>query len=138
MKAIITWLLTYIQFQRKVIVYLLVLLTCKNISLKDDVPVSKRYQTMQVDKLPIFQRLHKFDYKTLLVEYQKEHGKELKPIKRRKNSKAKVPNTIKCPRCGAPHIYLYDNNGGKGQFSCKICNFNFNYKYYYSISKNYL
>lgn len=23
--------------------------------------------------------------------------------------------------CGAPHQYIYDNNGGKGQFQCKVC-----------------
>ena len=23
--------------------------------------------------------------------------------------------------CGAPHHYLYDNNGGNGQYQCKVC-----------------
>lgn len=64
--------------------------------------------------------------------YSRKHGKPLKPVKRHKNSKAKVPNTITCPHCGAPHIYLYDNNGGKGQFKCKVCGNCFNYKNYYS------
>lgn len=31
-----------------------------------------------------------------------------------------------CPICNAPHNYLYDNNGGRGQYLCKICNNTFN------------
>ena len=27
----------------------------------------------------------------------------------------------KCPRCNAPKIYLYKNNGSKGQILCKVC-----------------
>lgn len=26
-----------------------------------------------------------------------------------------------CPLCEAPHDYIYDNTGGRGQFKCKIC-----------------
>ena len=78
--------------------------------------------------MPIIEIIETYDYKKLLIDYQIENGKKLKPINRRKNSKSKVPNTITCPRCGAPHIYIYDNNGGKGQFQCKICNCNFSYK----------
>lgn len=33
-----------------------------------------------------------------------------------------MDNSIVCPRCNAPHDYTYDNNGGKGQFACKVCN----------------
>lgn len=32
-----------------------------------------------------------------------------------------VPTDTVCPRCGAPHQYLYDNNGGNGQFKCAVC-----------------
>ena len=31
----------------------------------------------------------------------------------------------KCPKCGAPHEYIYDNNGNKGQFKCKVCQLTF-------------
>lgn len=30
-----------------------------------------------------------------------------------------------CPRCSAPHDYLYDNNGGNGQFKCSVCSCTF-------------
>lgn len=128
MTKIIFWLLTYIKIQQKVITYLIVLLTSKNISLKDDQPINKKYRYLQVDEMPVIEILETYDYKKLLIDYQIENGKKLTPINRRKNSKSKVPNTITCPRCGAPHIYIYDNNGGKGQFQCKICNCNFSYK----------
>jgi len=130
LSKIIFWLLNYIQIQRKIIIYLLVLLTCKNIYTKSKVPISKKYQTMIIDKMPIIERLEKLDYKLLLSVYKDKNGKELKPIKRRK--KSNVPITLTCPRCDAPHDYLYDNTGGRGQFKCKICDYNFNYKNYYS------
>lgn len=132
MTKIITWLLAYIQIQQKIIVYLIVLITSKNISPKSDNPISKKYRHMQVDPMPVIEVLEKYDYKKLLIDYELEHGKKLKPVRRHKNSKSRVPNTIFCPRCRAPHIYLYDNNGGKGQFKCKICNCNFSYKNMYS------
>lgn len=125
MTQIITWLLAYIKFQEKIITYLLILLTCKNVSPKKDNPISKKYQYLQVDSLPIFETFKKLDYKMLLQNYQNIHGKKLKPINRHKNSKNIVPHTVKCPRCNAPHQYIYDNNGGKGQFLCKICDFIF-------------
>lgn len=131
MTKIISLLLAYIQIQHKIIVYLVVLVTSKNISPKSDVPISKKYRHLQIDSLPVIEVLEKFDYKKLLAAYQNKHGKPLKPVQRRKNS-TKVPNTISCPQCGAPHIYLYDNNGGKGQFWCKICDCHFNYKNRYS------
>ena len=81
--------------------------------------------------MPVIERIEKFNYKNLLIEYQSHHGQELKPIQRRKNS-TKVLNTIKCPCCGAPHIYIYDNTGGRGQFLCKVCDTRFNYKNMYS------
>jgi len=31
-----------------------------------------------------------------------------------------------CPRCGAPHTYIYDNTGGRGQLLCKVCSLRFN------------
>lgn len=38
----------------------------------------------------------------------------------RRNGKS-IPDDSVCPVCGAPHHYLYDNNGGNGQYQCKIC-----------------
>jgi putative transposase len=37
-----------------------------------------------------------------------------------------VPENTVCPHCGAPHIYIYFNNGNKkSQFKCKVCNHTF-------------
>jgi len=124
MSQIITWLLAYIKLQEKIIIYLFVLLTCKNITPKVDIPISKKYRYLQVDELPIIEVFEKLDYNQLLAEYKAKHGKELKPIKRR-NPKHKVLHNISCTRCQAPHVYIYDNNGGKGQYLCKICDFPF-------------
>ncbi len=119
MKQIIISLLLYIQIQWQLINYLMVLLVGKNINPKDMIktsPVNQIYAQMQIDSFPKIETIELLDYKKLLAEYLYKNGQELKAVKRRKNSKNKVPNTITCPYCGAPHIYLYDNNGGKGQF----------------------
>ncbi len=104
------------------------LLVSKDFMPKDEVPISKKYHHFQVDDLPIIEVLEKLDYKKLLIDYQQKHGKPKNPIRRRKNTKFKVPESMTCPRCGAPHIYLYDNTGGRGQYLCKICKTNFNDK----------
>ncbi len=97
-----------------------------------DEPINKPYRKLQVDSLPIIEVPEKLDYKQLLVDYETNTGKPLKPVKPHKNSKAHVPNTLTCPKCGAPHNYLYDNTGGHGQFKCKACRCLFNFKNYYS------
>ena len=132
MTNIISWLLIYIKLQEKVISYLLTLLIGKNVFPKPDVPISKKYRPMQIDAQPIIEKLEKLDYKILLADYELKHGTPLKAIKRRKNAKNKVPTSVSCPRCSAPHQYIYDNNGGKGQFLCKICSFIFFSKIKYS------
>ena len=45
--------------------------------------------------------------------------KPIKPVKRR--SECDISDDCKCPRCNAPSIYLYKNNGSKGQLMCKVC-----------------
>ena len=113
----------------------MVLVVGKNINLKDKIktpPVNQIYAQMQIDSFPKLETIELLDYKKLLAEHLHQNGKELKPVRRRKNSKNKVSNTITCPYCGAPHIYLYDNNGGEGQFLCKVCSKTFNYKIIYS------
>ncbi len=95
-------------------------------------PVNKPYQKLQVDELPIIETLQKLDYQILLKEYLEKNGKPLKPVQRRSNSKGKVPSSMKCPRCGAPSDYLYANNGGKGQYQCKVCACLFNKKNQYA------
>jgi len=135
LKTIIISLLLYIQIQWQLINYLMVLVVGKNINLKDKIktpPVNQIYAQMQIDSFPKLETIELLDYKKLLAEHLHQNGKELKPVRRHKNSKNKVPNTITCPYCGAPHIYLYDNNGGEGQFLCKVCSKTFNYKIIYS------
>lgn len=61
------------------------------------------------------------DYKHLLAEYQSKHGKPLAPVKYRSGS-PRVPEHTSCARCGAPHHYLYYNDGKKRtQLMCKVC-----------------
>ena len=63
------------------------------------------------------------NYILLLEEYRAKHSKNLKPVNPR--GKNPVPSDCICPRCGAPHTYIYDNTGGRGQLLCKICNHRF-------------
>ena len=51
--------------------------------------------------------------------YHWKYGKPLKPVQRR-NGKS-IPEDTVCPLCGAPHHFIYDNNGGNGQYQCKVC-----------------
>jgi DNA-directed RNA polymerase subunit RPC12/RpoP len=48
----------------------------------------------------------------------------MKPIANRGGKIA--PETAVCPRCGAPHDYIYDNAGGRGSYRCKVCGCIFN------------
>jgi transposase-like protein/transcription elongation factor Elf1 len=124
MNSIISVLLAYNQFLILQIHQLLVFIA-KNIPLK--LPKldlsSPKYNKFTVDKLPVVKTLDKLNYKHLLKDYFTLHGKELKPIKPR--GKNPVPTETKCPRCGAPHQYIYDNTGGRGQYLCKVCSLRF-------------
>lgn len=83
------------------------------------------YRTFYVDPLPAipFQektRLSK-DYKQLIQEHFLKTGRKLKPVNYRNDSK-KPPEHVRCPTCGAPHGYIYLNNGKKNsQYLCKVC-----------------
>lgn len=86
---------------------------------KSDDSESPEYQKFKVDKIPKIMRFEKVDYRLLLAHYKRRYGKILKPVQRR-NGKS-IPDKIVCPKCGAPHLYIYDNNGDNGQYQCKIC-----------------
>ena len=61
------------------------------------------------------------NYQVLLALHEAEHGKPLKPVKRRGESQA-VPRQTVCPVCNAPQEYLYFNDGKKkSQLRCKVC-----------------
>lgn len=121
MSQIITYLLIYNQYLINQI-YELTLFIAKHIPIKQwafedyNSPV---YQKFKVDKLPIIKKFIKQDYSFLLVYYLWKYGKPIRPVQRR-NGKT-VPESTLCPYCGAPHHYIYDNTGGKGQYQCKVC-----------------
>lgn len=121
MDSIILHLLNFIQYQHRQICWL-ILFIAKYIPLKqwafDDVH-SPKYQKFKTDKLPIIKPFIKQDWQFLLKYYEWKYSKLLKPVQRR-NDKTISEDTI-CPLCGAPHLYIYDNNGGNGQYQCKVC-----------------
>ena len=100
---------------------------CKYIPLKQwafDDSHSPKYQKYKVDELPKIQPYSQdWEWQDLLGYYKDRYGKIIKPIKRR--SECNIPESCSCPRCKAPSIYLYKNNGSKGQLLCKICDARF-------------
>ena len=121
MDNIILYLLTIIQEQYKTICWLLNFI-CKYIPLKQwafDGSHSPKYQKFTTDRLPLLKPFIKQDWQFLLEYYLWKYGKSVRPVQRR-NGKS-IPEDTFCPLCGAPHHYLYDNNGGNGQFQCKVC-----------------
>ena len=118
---IILYLLNYIQYQHKQICQLLNFI-CRYIPLKQwafDDSHSPKYQKFKIDKLPVIKTFIKQDWQFLLEYYQWKYGKPVKPVQRR-NGKSISEDTF-CPLCGAPHHYIYDNNGGNGQYQRKVC-----------------
>jgi transposase-like protein/uncharacterized protein YbaR (Trm112 family) len=119
--SIITYLFLYNQYLLKIISQL-ILFIAKYIPLKQwafEDSHSSKYQKFKVDKLPKIIRFEKVDYQLLLAYYKYKYNKSVRPINRR-NGKS-ISKHIICPKCGAPHEYIYDNNGNKGQFQCKVC-----------------
>lgn len=95
---------------------------CRHIPLKQwvfDDSHSPKYQKFTTDRLPIIKTFVKQDWTFLLEYYCWKYKKPVKPVQRR-NGKA-IPEDTICPLCGAPHHYIYDNNGGNGQYQCKVC-----------------
>jgi transposase-like protein len=122
--SIISILVTYNQQLLSQIKQLLVFIV-KNIPLsssKYDI-TSPKYKKLSVDKLPIIKTFENLDFKKLLKEYRIANGKDKKPVNPRGKNPVS-PDTF-CPRCGAPHIYIYDNAGGRGQLCCKVCDLHF-------------
>ena len=106
------------------IIFQLILFISKYIPLKQwvhDEIHSPKYQKFKTDKLPIIKTFEKQDYQFLLEYYLWKYKKPLKPVQSRKNKPREIPSETICPVCNAPHNYLYDNNGGKGQYQCKVC-----------------
>ena len=122
MDSIITYLILYNKYLLKEISKLLLFIS-KNIPIKQwafEDSHSPEYQKFKVDKLPKIFNPDPVDYQLLLGYYKHKYNKIVTPVKRRSES-ATVPETTVCPRCGAPHPYIYKNNGAKGQYQCKVC-----------------
>ena len=95
---------------------------CRYIPLKQwafDDSHSPKYQKLKIDQLPVIRTFIKQDWQFLLEYYQWKYSKPVKKVQRR-NGKS-IPEETVCPLCGAPHHYIYDNNGGNGQYQCKVC-----------------
>ena len=126
MDSIILYLLSIIQYQYKQICWLLNFI-CRYIPLKQwafDDSHSPKYQKFKVDELPLITDFKQdWTYKDLIPYFEKRYGKEIKPISRR--SDCDISDECVCPRCGAPKIFLYKNNGAKGQMLCKVCDTKF-------------
>ena len=102
MNSIITYLIMYNQYLLRQISILL-LFIAKHIPLKQwafDDSNSPKYQKFKVDKLPKIFIAEPIDYQLLLAYYQHKYGITVKPIKHR--SQNIIPETVVCPRCGAP------------------------------------
>lgn len=119
---IILYLLHIIQDQQRIIGQLLNFI-CRYIPLKQlafEDSHSPKYQKFKIDELPILiHHNQEWDYKDLLSYYDQRYHKKIKPVRHR--SASSIPEDCSCPRCKAPSIYLYRNNGKKGQLLCKIC-----------------
>jgi transposase-like protein/uncharacterized protein YbaR (Trm112 family) len=126
MQQIVTCLLALLEMQYQIITFLCILLFGKGFKPKSEKCTDKKYMQLTVDPLPIFGEppiKQVWQYKDLLANYLNDHGKELVPIKRRGGKT--VPHDAVCPYCGAPSGYVYDNNGGRGEFWCKVCDSKF-------------
>ena len=66
-------------------------------------------------------RLGLDDWRERLAARLREHGRALRPVAAR-SAERRVPEHCRCEVCGAPHDYLYLNDGRKGtQYRCKVC-----------------
>ena len=126
-----TMLMNIILYLLEIIKYLykqncwLINFICRYIPLKqwafDDFH-SPKYQKFKVDDLPLIRHVEPWDYRDFMkyLEWRyKDSYKPIKPVRRR--SECDIPDDCKCPRCNAPKIYIYKNNGSKDQLLCKVC-----------------
>jgi len=78
-----------------------------------------------LDPLPIVEPAAKVPHYSEIIQTQQEkHGKPIQPVHRRPGA-LPVPPGITCPYCKAPARFIYQNNGGRGQFRCKVCKHTF-------------
>ena len=108
------------KFIWKIIIFLSKFIKVDDINHLDDKPDDIKYRLFNVDEPAIiepFVKIEHKDYKQLIKD------NNIKPINRR-NGKDIIVD-VKCPCCGAPKDYLYDNTGKQKQFECKVCSYIF-------------
>ena len=119
---IILYLIQIIQYLYQQNIWLINFI-CKYIPLKQwahDDSHSPKYQKFKTDQLPkIVYHQQDWDWNDLNAYYIWKYGKPVKPVNRR--SDCDISEACSCPSCKAPSIYLYRNNGKKGQLMCKVC-----------------
>ena len=120
MSKIISFLISFLNKINKII-WKIIIFLCKfikvdNLDNLNNKPTNERYRLFKVDSSAVIEPFvttpHK-DHKQLIKD------NNISPVKHR-NGKGITIN-IKCPCCGAPKEYLYDNNGKQTQFLCKVC-----------------
>ena len=124
MSKIISLIIKILNRINKIIWFFIIFLS-KFIEIEDikhcaDKPTDEKYRLFTVDKPPLiepFVKLEHKDHKQLI----KDHN--IKPVKRRNGKNITID--VKCPCCGAPKEYLYNNNGKQTQFECKVCSHTF-------------
>lgn len=118
--VIINFLNRINKFIWKIIIFLSKFVKVNEIKHLDDKPQDVKYRLFNVDDPAIiepFVKIKHKDYKKLIKD------NNIKPVIRR-NGKSITIN-VKCPCCGAPKEYLYDNTGKQNQFECKVCSYIF-------------
>ena len=119
---IILYLLQIIQYLYQQNCWLINFI-CKYIPLKQwafDDSHSPKYQKLKTDELPkIIYRKQDWQWQDLIKYYELRYNKTIKPVHYR--SESNIPENCCCPLCNAPSIFLYRNNGKKGQLLCKVC-----------------
>lgn len=112
------------KFIWKIIIFLSKFIKVDEINHLDNKPKDVKYRLFNVDDPAIiepFVTIEHKDYKQLIKD------SNIKPVKRH-NGKT-ITIDVKCPCCGAPKDYLYDNNGKQNQFKCKVCSYIFSTDY---------
>ena len=119
MSKIITLIIEFLNRINKIIWKIIIFLS-RFIKVDDVIinnkPTDERYKQFKVDEPAIiepFVKIEHKDYKQLIKD------NNIKPIKRRNGKEITI--NVKCPCCGAPKEYIYDNNGKGTQFECKVC-----------------
>ena len=119
MNSIITFLIQFNQTLLLKIEELLLVIESLSPKKKDFDFKSPKYKKFSVDKPPVVREAAKLDYRELIERERELFGKAISPVKPRAGKA--VAESVSCPVCDAPHTYIYDNSGGRGQFLCKVC-----------------